>query len=91
MWKVWDKVSNINNETADSFLAKNGHLYTTSGTIYIKEDQGKITQVESKSTLANLYNLDITLDDMTFIEQYQQKIDEMNNVSVDFEALFGKM
>ena len=64
MWSIWDKKSDINGKSAD-------HVFT-SFTIYIKTVNGRVTQVEGKSILANNYNIDPALPDDEFIAEYER-------------------
>ena len=70
MWSIWDKKSDINGKTADHVFTTFSHLKGEE-TIYIKTVNGKVTNVEGKSILANNYNIDPTLPDDEFIARYE--------------------
>lgn len=70
MWYVWDKITDINGFSADAFLARNKHLQNEE-TVFVKEINGRATQVEGKSILAALYGIDSTLSDEEFIAAYE--------------------
>lgn len=70
MWYVWDKISDINGFSATDFLARNKHLQNEE-TIYVKEVNGRATQVEGKSILASVYGIDINLSDEEFLNAYE--------------------
>jgi len=75
MWTVWNKTSKINGMSAKEFFNRNKHLQNQS-TIYLKYVDNKVVEVEGKEILANVYNIDISLDDETFIEEYERIISE---------------
>jgi hypothetical protein len=70
MWYVWDKITSINGFSATDFLARNKHLQNEE-IIYIKEVNGRATQVEGKSILASVYGIDINLSDRDFLDTYE--------------------
>jgi hypothetical protein len=70
MWYVWDKITSINGFSATDFLARNKHLQNEE-TIYVKEVNGRATQVEGKSILASVYGIDINLSDEEFLNAYE--------------------
>ena len=73
MWSIWDQKSDINGKSADHVLATFKHL-ANEETIYIKTVNGRVTQVEGKSILANNYNIDPALPDDEFIAEYERII-----------------
>lgn len=77
MWTIWDKISNINAMSAESFLIRNKHL-AFEEIIYLKTINNQIVQVEGKTILSKIYNIDITLDNETFIQEYENIITELN-------------
>lgn len=89
MWKVWDRISNINNQTAEEFLKKNTHLQEQGSPLYLKETNGIVIQVENKAILARVYDIDYSLDDETFIQEYQRRLEELNQAQTEFSSLFG--
>ncbi len=70
MWSVWDKITPINGRSAADFLAKYRHLQNEK-TIFIKEVNGRATQVEGKNILAAVYGIDNTLSNEEFIAAYE--------------------
>lgn len=73
MWTIWDKISDINGKSADHVFTTFSHLKGEE-TIYIKTVNGRVTQVEGKSILANNYGIDPTLPDDEFIAEYERII-----------------
>lgn len=70
MWYVWNKITSINGFSATDFLARNKHLQNEE-TIYVKEVNGRATQVEGKGILASVYGIDINLSDEEFLNAYE--------------------
>lgn len=70
MWYVWDKITSINGFSATDFLARNKHLQNEE-TIYVKEVNGRATQVEGKSILASHYDIDVNLSNEEFLTAYE--------------------
>ena len=75
MWSVWDKISPINGVPAERFLGRINPLQKEN-TIYIKTVNGRVTQVEGKSILANNYGIDPTLPEDEFIAAYEAMMAE---------------
>lgn len=73
MWSVWDKKSDINGKTADNVFTSFNHLKGEE-TIFIKTVNGRVTQVEGKSILANNYGIGHALPDDEFIAEYERVI-----------------
>lgn len=71
MWTIWDKISEINGKSADHVFTSFNHLKGEE-TIYIKTVNGRVTQVEGKSILANNYGIDPALPDDEFIAEYER-------------------
>ena len=78
MWYVWDKKTEINGFSAEEFLTRNKHLQNEE-TIYVKEVNGRATQVEGKSILASVYGIDPTLNDEEFIAEYEAIINQQTD------------
>ena len=76
MWSVWDKQSEINGYPAEHYFKTFRHLVGEE-VIYIKTANGRVTQVEGKSILANNYDLDPTLPDDEFLAAYEAKLAEL--------------
>ena len=70
MWIVWDKKSDINGCSAESFLARNKVL-AKEETIFLMIEGDKVWFTEGKSILANLYGIDPNLPDDEFIAVYE--------------------
>lgn len=70
MWTIWDKISDINGKSADHVFTSFNHLKGEE-TIFIKTVNGRVTQVEGKSILANNYGIDPALPDDEFIARYE--------------------
>lgn len=75
MWTVWNKKDKINGMSAKDFLARNQHLQNQE-VIYLKWVNDRVVEVEGKEILASIYDIDITLDDEAFIEEYERIISE---------------
>ena len=73
MWTIWDKISEINGKSADHVFATFKHL-ADEDTIFLKTVNGRVTQVEGKSILANNYGIDPALPDEEFIAEYERVI-----------------
>lgn len=73
MWTIWDKQTEINGFSAEWFLNRHKHL-ANEETVFIKTVNGRVTQVEGKSILANIYGIDPTLPDDEFIGEYERII-----------------
>lgn len=73
MWNIWNKQTDINGISAESFLTRHPHL-KNDAIVYIKIVDDKITQVEGKHTLAIVYGIDETLDNDRFITEYERMI-----------------
>lgn len=88
MWYVWDKITSVNGFSATDFLARNKHLQNEE-TIYVKEVNGRATQVEGKSILASVYGIDPALNDEEFLNAYEAIINPPINPDEisDAEAL----
>ena len=77
MWEVWDKKSEINGFSAEFVMARNKHL-TGEETIFIKSNNGRVSRIEGKSILAELYDIDPALTNDEFIAAYEAKLAELN-------------
>ena len=73
MWSIWNKISDINGKTAECVFTTFKHL-ANEETIFIKTVNGRVTQVEGKSILANNYGIDPALPDDEFIAEYERII-----------------
>lgn len=75
MWTIWNKETEINGFSAEDFLARNKHLRNQE-TIFIKTINDRVTQVEGKGILANVYGIDPTLGNDEFIAEYERILSE---------------
>lgn len=71
MWSTWDKQSEINGRSAEWVLNRHTFLQKET-TIYIRTENGRVTNIEGKSILANHYGIDPTLPDDEFIAEYER-------------------
>lgn len=87
MWSIWDKTSEINGFSADFILSRHKHLQNED-VIYIKEVNGRITEVEGKRTLSTVYGIDYNLSDEEFLAAYVEAITPSDPDGIsDSEAL----
>ena len=70
-YKLWDRKETINGKEASYFLNQLPFKNCTHDIILIYAENGKVSQVECKEILANLYNIDINLPIDEFMAQYQ--------------------
>lgn len=75
MWSIWDQKSDINGKSADHVFTSFNHLKGEE-TIYIKTVNGRVTNVEGKSILANNYGIDPALPNEEFIAAYESMLAE---------------
>ena len=73
MWEIWDKTSDINGVSAERFMTTHPFL-ATEETIFIKRVGGRAVNVEGKSILASIKNIDPALDNDAFIAAYEAAI-----------------
>ena len=76
MWSIRDKTSGINGYSADYYFKTFKHLIGEK-VIYLKTVNGRVTQIEGKSILANHYGIDLTLPVDEFIAAYEAKLAEL--------------
>lgn len=75
MWRVWDKTSDIDGFSAEWYLNRFKHLQNEE-TIFLKTENGTVTQIAGKSILASAYGIDPTLPNDEFIAEYERVIAE---------------
>ena len=68
-WNVWDKKSPINGFSADFILSRNPHLKNEK-TIFICSAGDMVTEIESKTMLAEIYKVDVNLPNEEFITAF---------------------
>ena len=76
MWSIWDKKSDINGVSAEWVLNHHKFLQKET-TIYIRTDNGRVTNIEGKSILADNFGIDPTLPDGEFLVAYEAKLAEL--------------
>lgn len=81
MWQIWDKQSNINNVSASDYLAKNNY-FSDNEIILLRIENEKVVEVQGKSILANIYNIDSNLDTDAFVAEYERVINELNQTEI---------
>lgn len=74
-YKLWDRKEAINGKEASYFLGQLPFKNCTHDIILIYAENGKVSQVECKEILANLYNIDINLPIDEFMAQYQAALE----------------
>ena len=89
-YKIWDRKERINGVEAKHFLNQEPFKSCDCDIILIYADNGKVSNVECKTILAEIYGIDATLHIHEFMSQYfevlkkQDEIIEVeNNESVE--------
>lgn len=82
---VWNKKDRINGVQPSHFLNQEPFKSCDCDIILIYGDNGKVSNVECKDILAELYGIDIELDTYEFMTEYFRKLEELNknNESVE--------
>ena len=75
-YKLWNRKDTINGVAADHFLKQPVFKSYDGDIILIYADNGKVSQVERKDVLANIYELDINLGLDEFMLGYFAKLEE---------------
>ena len=73
-YKLWNKVDAINGVSASHFLNNEPFKSCKHDIILIYNENGRVTQIECKNILANVYGIDINLDLDNFMAQYFSKV-----------------
>lgn len=73
-YKLWNKLTSINGVEANKFLQRQPFNDYKGDIILIYGEDGKISQVECKEILANVYEIDVSLPLDEFMSQYILKI-----------------
>ena len=76
MWKIWDRKSDINGVFAEWVLNHHEFLQKEA-TIYIRTENGRVTNIEGKSILAYNHDIDPALPDDEFLAAYEAKLAEL--------------
>lgn len=77
-YKLWNRVEKINGVAPSHFLSQNPFKNYNGDIILIYADNGRVSNVECKDTLANIYGIDKTLPLDEFMSIYFAKLEEMN-------------
>ena len=80
-YKLWNRVEMINGVAPSHFLNQQPFKDYKGDIILIYADNGKVSNVECKDTLANIYGIDKTLPLDKFMAVYVAKLEEMNKAS----------
>lgn len=76
-YKLWDRVEKINGAEPSHFL-NSEPFRSEKGDIILVMVNGRVTEVQCKSILASIYNIDINLDLDAFMTEYFNKLEEDN-------------
>ena len=82
-YKVWNKTSSINGLEPQHFLSKPPFKNYEGDIILIYGENGKISQVECKDILANVYEIDKTLSLDEFMKQYFEKLTTIETIKIN--------
>lgn len=81
-YSIWDRTSNINGVPASHFLNQQPFKGYAGEIILIKtEDGSRVTNVECKDILAEVYGIDGSIPMEQFMTQYFAKLEERNNAA----------
>lgn len=83
-YEIWDKKSKINGVEPAHFLNSTPFKNCTHDIILIYADNGKVSHVECKEILANLYNIDINLPIDEFMAQYQLALETLEKIEKEY-------
>lgn len=70
-YSLWNRKDTINGKEASYFLEQKPFKNYEGDIILIYADNGKVSQVECKDILANVYGIDKTLSLDKFMEKYE--------------------
>ena len=90
MWTIWDKKSDINGCSAERFLDRHKFLKTEE-TIYIKTVNGKVTNVEGKSIIADNCGIDPDLPDDEFLARYEWILEHPDEEEEDDTTTYAEL
>ena len=82
-YKVWDKTSSINGLEPQHFLSKQPFKDYEGDIILIYGEDDKVSQVECKDILANIYGIDKTLSLDEFMTQYFEKLTTIETIEIN--------
>ena len=80
-YSIWDRTSNINGVPASHFLNQQPFKGYGGEIILIYADNGRVTNVECKDILAEVYGIDGSIPMEQFMTQYFAKLEERNNAA----------
>lgn len=86
-YQLWDKVSPINNVEASYFLSQEPFKSESGDIVLIYGDNNRVSNVECKSILASVYEIDENLPLDEFMTAYFIKLEEQNEVEVPTEEI----
>ncbi len=76
-YNIWNRQDNINGVEPNHFLNQEPFKSCDCDIILIYADNGKVSNVECKDILANVYGLDVSLDIDSFMAAYFNKLEEL--------------
>ena len=76
-YKLWNRVDTINGVQPSHFLNQLPFKGYSGDIILIYNDNGKVSNIECKDVLANVYDLDVTLSLDDFMNAYFAKLKEL--------------
>ena len=76
MYKIWNRKDKINGVDASHFLSQIPFKNYNGDIILIYTEDGKVSNVECKDILANVYQIDPALAIDDFMSEYYKKIEE---------------
>lgn len=85
-YKLWNRIDKINGVAPSHFLNQPTFKNYNGDIILIYGDNGKVTQVENKEVLANIYGIDVNLSLDNFMAQYFTILEEMNKQIEEAQA-----
>ena len=86
-YKLWNRKTKINGVEASHFLNEQpfkdyeGDIIL----IYSEEDETKVSQVECKEILANIYEIDVNLPLDEFMAEYFEKVEAQEQEPIEVE------
>lgn len=78
---IWDRKSTINGVAASHFLNQTPFKGYGGEIILIYADNGRVTNVECKDILADVYGIDKALSTDSFMAQYFAKLEARNSAA----------
>lgn len=78
-YKLWNRQDKINGVAPSHFLNQPTFKDYNGDIILIYGVSGRVTNVERKDTLADIYNINVNLSLNIFMSQYFSKLEEQNS------------